>query len=557
MHSAAALPVLELTGGWETVLEGAARQELEHTALPHFLRGQRWFGGKAREVRAARVVDGAEIPAGPGRALLALVQVDFADGGSDLYFLPLTVSSGTAAAGLLQSMRSRAVARLTGPGGEALLHDALADDDVCAALLDMIAGGRDFPTRAGCIRAFRTAAFRQLRGPDDLPLPARRGPQTSSNSLIHFGRRLLLKLFRRLECGTNPEFEVGRFLTERSSFTRIPQVASAVEYHRPGSDPMTLAILQALVPNQGDGWGHALEELGRCLERVQRQAHRPDPAPDERPLVELAAAEPPPAAREMIGAYLDAAATLGRRTAELHRALAADPYDPAFAPEPMTEADLAALVAEVADWGEQALVGLREQEEDLAEAFRPAARQLLEEGPAVLDHLAGDPGIRPGALKIRCHGDYHLGQVLWADNDFVILDFEGEPARSVAARRAKQSPLKDVAGMLRSFNYAAYAGLFAFTRDRPDDLARLEPWAELWQQWTAAAFLYAYRAAAAGAPFVPTDPAQFILLLDIFMLNKAFYELLYELNNRPEWVRIPLRGILSLLAACRLAPGPR
>jgi maltose alpha-D-glucosyltransferase/alpha-amylase len=150
------------------------------------------------------------------------------------------------------------------------------------------------------------------------------------------------------------------------------------------------------------------------------------------------------------------------------------------------------------------------------------------------------------AARIRIHGDYHLGQVLYANNDFFILDFEGEPARSLAERRAKYSPLKDVAGMLRSFSYAAYAGLLAHTARRPDDLERLEAWANLWEEWSSAVFLKAYRETAGGASFLPADERQFQRLLDAYLLDKALYELLYELNNRPSWVRIPLRSILSL-----------
>jgi maltose alpha-D-glucosyltransferase/alpha-amylase len=527
MTAAAELPTLDLPGAWETVLDGDARQELEQAVLPQFLRGQRWFGGKARQVTGARVVDWGS--AGPGRALLTLVEVTFADGAGDLYFVPLAATPGPAAAALLESMRSRVLARLWGPDGEALLHDALADDTACAALLDAIASGREFPTRAGRIRAFTTAAFRELRGPADQPLPPRRGPETSSNSLVFYGDRLLLKLFRRLEVGTNPDLEIGRYLTEHTDFTRIPRVAGAVEYDRPGSGPVTLATLQAFVPSEGDGWRLMLNELERYYDRAERGVH--GPGAGGRPVT-----------------YMGAAATLGRRTAELHLALAKDTGDPAFTPEAMTAADVATLAAEVRERGDQALAGVRAHRADLPEAVRPAADQFLAEGPAVHDRLAGDPGIRPGALKIRCHGDYHLAQVLWVDSDFVILDFEGEPTRTVEKRCAKQSPLKDVAGMLRSFNYAAYAGLFAFTQGRPDDFARLEAWAALWQDCTSAAFLRAYGATAAGAPFLPAD-TQFGALLDFFMLDKAFYELLYELNNRPDWVRIPLRGVLSLVAA--------
>jgi maltose alpha-D-glucosyltransferase/alpha-amylase len=213
----------------------------------------------------------------------------------------------------------------------------------------------------------------------------------------------------------------------------------------------------------------------------------------------------------------------------------------------MTADDVAALAQDILAQGRQALEGTRESLGRLPESVAPAARQFLDEAPAVLRRWAEAPGVRPGAIKIRCHGDYHLGQVLWADGDFVILDFEGEPTRTIAERRAKQSPLKDVAGMLRSFDYAAYAGLFAFTQDRPDHFGRLAPEAERWRQAVSAAFLDAYRATAAD--LLPADAAQRAALLDAFLLAKALYELVYELNNRPDWAGIPLRGVLALLGA--------
>jgi maltose alpha-D-glucosyltransferase/alpha-amylase len=519
-------PTLEVPVGPASLFEGAARQALERTVLPPYLRGQRWFGGKARRVEAVRFADWGALSAAPAQAFLTLAEVHFEDGGADLYCLPLAISTEGAAAHVLQSMRSRVLARLTGLDGEALLHDALADDHACAALLGSIAEGRETALTEGRVRAFTTAAYTALRGrPEDL-LPVALGPETSSNSLVMFGQRLLLKLFRRLEAGTNPDFEVGRYLTEATDFDHLPKTAGAIEYHSPRGQHVTLAILQALVRNQGDGWGHALGELARYFERAAGSGEGPT-----------------------VGPYLEAAATLGRRTAELHCALATATADPAFAPEPMTAADVAALAEEIQVQGRRALEGMRESLRRLPEAVAPAARQFLDEAPAVLRQWAEAPGVRPGAMKIRCHGDYHLGQVLWADNDFVILDFEGEPTRTVEERRAKQSPLKDVAGMLRSFDYAAYAGLFAFTRDRPDDFARLAPWAELWRQHVSAAFLRAYRATAAGAGFLPADAAQSEALLSAFLLAKVLYELTYELNNRPDWVGTPLRGILSLMEA--------
>ena len=231
----------------------------------------------------------------------------------------------------------------------------------------------------------------------------------------------------------------------------------------------------------------------------------------------------------------------------MHLALASDPSDPDFAPEPITPADLDVVRDEILAQGRKAFAALDGNVGRLTREVAADARRLLETGPATLDRLAASAGDVPAAAKTRIHGDYHLGQVLRAGDDYVIIDFEGEPTRTVEERREKFSPVRDVAGMLRSYHSAAYAGLFAFTETRPDDFATLEPWADLWFRWTSAAFLGAYLETAAGAAFVPRRPEEFAALLDRFMLAKALYELVYELNNRPDWVRIPLRGILALL----------
>jgi maltose alpha-D-glucosyltransferase/alpha-amylase len=528
-------------------LQGEARTALEQKILPAFFPAQRWFGGKARRIEAVRLVDWADFPTRHGRALPAFFSVAFADGSSDVYFVPLGVTPGPQGTRLIETMRTWVLARVTGPHGDGILHDALADDATCLALLDAIGAEREIPTQAGRIRGVATAAFAELRGDPRTPLAVKRAPATSSNSLVFYGDRLLLKLFRRLETGINPDLEIGRFLTEEHPFTRIPKVAGAVEYERPQAGPMTLAILQAAVPNQGDGWQWTLEELARYYQRLATRRDIP-PALGERSLLALADTPTAPAVREAIGSYLDAAATLGWRTAEMHVALAAGTANPAFAPEPLTAADLAALRQQLVKQGRAAMEILRQNRDRLSEAVAPAAQQLLKDGPGFLDRVAQGPPLPVQACKIRIHGDYHLGQVLCVDGDFMLLDFEGEPTRTVEERRAKQSPLKDVAGMLRSFHYAAYAGLFAFTKDHPKAFDLLEPWANLWHRGVSAAFLRAYRETAGQGVFLPHEPRAFAALFDAFMLDKAFYELAYELNNRPDWVRIPLQGVRTLLA---------
>ena len=548
----AVVPEIRLSGKGDDLFDkrqARVREELERHVFPGFLRSQRWFGGKARRIESVQIADWSRLPVESVAAYALLLDVHFVDGTRDTYFVPVATSDGAEAARLYHEMRHWVIARLSGPAGDGVLYDALASDAFCTWLLAAIGERHETTTNKGQIRTITAEPYPQLRGNRDYPLPVVRGPATSSNSLVFYGRRLLLKLFRRLEPGVNPDFEVGRYLGDQQHFPRIPRMAGALEY-RPtgGKEPYTLAVLQALVSNQGDGWAHAIDELSRYFDRASGRMGGPDKLSVQRlPLASLAKAVPPPAALETIASYLHAAATLGRRTAEMHLALAKDEQNAAFGPEPLTTHDMAQLSREIASQGERALAAMSENLNRLPADIAAKALQLLRDGPKRLHRLTSEQLDPPQAAKTRIHGDYHLGQVLWVENDYIILDFEGEPTRTVEERRAKYSPIRDVAGMLRSYHYAAYAGLFAFTQDRPADLAPLIPWADLWHQWTSATFLQHYLRSANGAAFVPQDPQEFARLLDSFILAKSLYELVYELNNRPDWVRIPLMGVLELL----------
>jgi trehalose synthase-fused probable maltokinase len=310
---------------------------------------------------------------------------------------------------------------------------------------------------------------------------------------------------------------------------------------------MDLAVAQEFVASQADGWTHALGELGRFFEVVEGQGAAPEDLLPSTHLLALAALPTPPVICELAGAYIDSAQTLGRRTAELHVALASDSSSAAFAPAPFTREDVDRLVTDALAQTRRASSLLEERLDVLPADIAPSAKDLLERSDRAIASLQAKRDLDFTAARTRVHGDYHLGQILWAEGDFYLLDFEGEPARPLDQRRQKESPLKDVAGMLRSFSYAAYAGLFAHTHNRPTPFDRLEPWARAWQIWNSAAFLKGYLAVGEGASFLPIDPVQRATLLDLFLLDKAYYELNYELNNRPDWVRIPLHGILELV----------
>src|SRR4051794_36567968 len=556
------MSALQRMKGWPALLEGEALDRLERESLPAFLERQRWYSGKARVLDSLRIVDSGRPEGFPPTSLLTMIEIHYREGASDRYFLPLAWANGPDADRVEREAPGRIIARLDVDGADpekgGVVYDGLADPATCWAMLMAIEQGRSLSTRDGQVRALATSAYSQARGPAGVPLEVARGTAEQSNSAVLFDHRLLLKVFRRIEPGINPDFEIGKFLSEKTDFTRIPRTAGAIEYRHRGAPPSTLAILQSLVPNQGTGWEHALHELSHYYEESARP-----PSPEEllahgdAAYDGLGDGEIPPAVPKLVGPFLRSAATLGRRTAELHRALASDPDDKDFAPEPLTGADLSSVRADIRDQFARTLDALRENLDRLGEADRRQAERVLAEAPGLLAQVDALPALKPEATKIRCHGDYHLGQVLRSDDDFIILDFEGEPARSLEERRKKQSPLRDVVGMLRSFDYAAAAALFAHTKARPEDRERLAPWAKLWQVWTSIAFLKEYRAAAGAAPFLPSDPGAFRALLRAFTLEKALYELLYELNNRPDWVQIPLRGVVSLLEEARTtAPAP-
>jgi len=311
---------------------------------------------------------------------------------------------------------------------------------------------------------------------------------------------------------------------------------------------MTLALLHGYIRSAGNGWDYTLDLLGRYYEQALGYTEIPvgmDMTIQN--LLALTDGNMPEQASTVVGTYLVPAENLGQRTAALHLALAQEMSDPAFTPEPMTATDLAALAASLCRHAEQVLEVLTSQADILPEPLRPQTHQMVTQRVAIMEHLQAVATITPGIARIRCHGDYHLGQLLWCENNFIILDFEGEPMRPLSERRRKYSPLKDVAGMMRSLSYAAYAALFAFIRTRPEDFDRLEPWAAFWQHWISVRFVQSYLTTAAGASFLPSERRDLATLLEALVFDKALYELHYELNNRLDWVRIPLQSVLRLL----------
>ncbi len=549
------LPELVVTGtaGWPGVFEPPLRAVLEEL-VGGYLRGRRWFGGKARVMRMVQLGETIRVPYGSDAAYVALLQVRYADGDPETYALPLTFAAGDRAAQVVKDTPGAVVASVR-PGGDAeagVLYDALVDPAFSSALLEAIARRARFRGRAGEIVCAATPAFRRVLGEPPLPPPVV-GKAEQSNTSVLYGDRAILKWYRRVEAGQHPDVEIGRFLTERAAFPHTPAVAAALEYRPPHGEPTTLGMLQQFVPNEGDAWTYTLDVLGHYCERALA-AGPPDAALErEAPMLALAGEPLPDAVYAEIGEYAQRAELLGRRTAELHRALASDARDPAFAPEPMTPHDQRSLYQSGRTLVRQALLSLRTRLRTLPDDAQASAAQVLGAEDDLLGRFRVVLAGKLSGMRIRTHGDYHLGQVLYTGKDFVIIDFEGEPARTLSERRLKRSALRDVAGMLRSFHYAAHTAVRdqvarGVVSEHPDARAALEARLEIWRRWVCAAFLRGYLVEANGAAFLPQTREDMQVLLDVFLLEKAVYELRYELNNRPDWVRIPLLGILELLA---------
>jgi len=542
------IPVITFFKEGNPPFEKTTRSRVEDV-LPGYLRKSRWFRGKARSIKTAAFREAISLQGDARPLSLALVQVEYEDGEGETYLLPLVRLEGEKAQSIVKNFPHTVIARLTDKEGgkESILCDAVADRESCEELLRFIAPGRRVKAAEGEVAGMVTKAFH--RHPEGSLEPALMKVEQTNTSVV-FGKQYILKVIRRLEEGTNPDLEIGRFLTEKGC-DFIPPLAGAVEYRRRKGEPTTLAILQGFVPNQGDAWAYTMDVLKHYFERVavERPAVEGMSLP-KKLLPEPPGEEVPSFVYEALGPYIETVRLLGHRTGSLHMFLASEKENPLFTPETFSVLYQRALYQSMRTLTGRVFLLFRRKIDDVPEALAPEAHRVLGLEKAVMDRFRVVTQRKITAQRIRCHGDFHLGQVLCTGKDFVIIDFEGEPARPITERRIKRSPLRDVAGMLRSFHYAVYAALFdqeAHGIVKPDDLPYLEFCANLWHGWVSRVYLQAYLDASSGAEFLPRTKEELELLLDVYLLEKVVYELGYELNNRPEWLRIPLRGILQLL----------
>jgi maltose alpha-D-glucosyltransferase/alpha-amylase len=543
------VPALSVAGSWEGLTKPRSRSRLERVILG-YLAQRRWFGGKARQPKTATIIESVPVPFDSRTARLLLIQVDYTEGDSETYQLPIMFAGGERADQVRDSLAHAAIAEVTAREGQGVLYDVLWEPGFPEALLDFIARRRNLTGTAGSVNGTPTRVFRRLRGSSSEPLSISVSGAEQSNTSVIYGDTFILKLFRKVQPGINPDLELGRYLTEEAGFKHTAPVAGSLEYQTGRGEPSSLAILHGYVHNEGDAWAWTLDMLGRYFEQVVTLDQQPEEfLPVQRSSLGIVDWEIPEMVDELVGPYLDLAQLLGERTAEMHRAFGAATQPP-MRPEPFGLLYQRSLYQSMRSQANSAFRLLRRTLPSLGDGLAEDARLLLDREAQVNECLQAINERKFDGQRTRLHGDYHLGQVLFTGRDFVIIDFEGEPARPLGERRLKGSPLIDVAGMLRSFHYAANANLFNVGTGapvRPEDVPVIEKWAEVWRVWVSATFLKRYLSMMAGSGLLPDDRAQLRTLLDCYVLTKAIYELSYELNNRPEWVPIPTRGILELL----------
>lgn len=549
------IPRLTVQNKWESIFSGRSKSELEKILLA-YIPAKRWFGGKARKLKAVEIVDSAPL-ANDIAASFVFVQISYAEEEPDLYMLPLSYASGHQADELRSYQIQSVVANLAVKGKEenGVLYEAVMDPAFNQALLSAFGKHRKIKTVRGELHFTNTPGLKQRLSGGNGKIEATVSRAEQSNTSIIYGDRLILKLYRKLDVGLNPDQEIGAFLTERA-FQNTSHLAGAIELHAQKSQPMTLGLLQNFVHNEGDAWSYTLDSVSKFLDSAHMEKV-------EVPHVDFSVEQllhriqdAPGTVFEPLGSYLESVRILGQRTAEMHRILASETREAAFKPEPFSTLYQRSLFQSQRGLTAQVFQMMRKKIKDLPETMRQDAQSILDLREDILNRFRSMLKRKINAVRTRIHGDYHLGQVLFTGKDFIIIDFEGEPLRPISERRIKRSPLRDVAGMLRSFHYAAYSALFSRQTGgtmRPEECQSLESWARFWNLWVSVYFFKGYMNVASREAFIPHEAEELQILLECYLLEKAIYEVGYELNNRPDWLKIPFQGILQLVGSAASA----
>jgi maltose alpha-D-glucosyltransferase/alpha-amylase len=556
------LPHLALAQTWDDLFADGMPSSLA-AVLPRFLGSQPWFVASGRTVKTTAVQDAIPVSYDSTVAHVVLVRVEYGEGDPETYLLLLAFATSERAKDALREFPQEIVAHASLAGTEGVIYTALRDAEFVRVIVQAARRRRRFRGQQGEIVVVPGPAYHRLWSEGD-PAPRALPPRPArSHSCAFVDGRLVFKVLRRLEGGPNPDLEMAAVLGAPGGFPQTPAMAGHVEYRNARGESATVATLRAFVPNEGDAWQFSLDDAGRYFERVTSRRPRLGEAPRlDQPLLELSAGDAPPLARDLVGAYLEVVRLLGQRTGELHLALGSHPENQSFAPEPFTPFYQRSLFQSMRNTTRNVFEALRRRLPDLPVQAHAHAETALSLQSDILNCFRTVLDRHLSALRLRVHGNYHLGRVLWTGRDFVVIDFQGDHARSLPARRLKQSPLADVAAMLQSFQLVAQQALARHLAQGGGKTlvttSDLEPWVHFWALSVSSAFLRAYLRTVDHPPFLPTNRDDLQGLLSIYRLQRAIEALGHEVSDRPETVRLPLQTVIRLvMLEARASPSDR
>ena len=543
----------------QNLFDGKPRDKLESEILPDYLRANRWFGGKGREIDRIRIRDVVEFTQQKLEGVTAttnqeyfmmVIDVYYNEGLPEAYLIPISYSPIDTSQQLKEKNPQAVIAKVgidkNTPG---VIFDPMYDETFRALLLELvISGGTEKGKEGGEVIGNRISDA-LIEVEEDGSSKSVLVSSEQSNSSVVYGNKVILKLFRRVEEGKNPELEIGQLLTKQG-FQSTPKLIGYAQYNPPGSEYAVIAVLEEFVRNEGNAWTIFTGEFERFLERTLRQNPSDFSMFMGLTALEAASKEIPESLQDLVTlSFIEKVRLLAKRTAEFHRALLSEKEDKDFSPEPFGYLEQVATSQSMISHANRTFQQAFKMS-GLNEKLRKELNSLSQYQSEIINHLTALRRIRADLVRSRTHGDYHLGQVLYTGKDFVIIDYEGEPARSLDDRRSKRLALRDVAGMLRSFHYAAYLHSLEqgkMTKEEGAAAAGREDWAELWTTVVSAIFLQSYLNETKGTQLVSSDRTTLSIILDAYLLEKSVYELSYELNNRPDWAEIPIKGIKNIL----------
>lgn len=545
------IPVMKSKKDWPDLFGNRTKSKIENQILPIFLKKQRWFASKAQKILKISITETIPIKNNNGSSLVLILKVTYTSGPEEYYHLPLSFLGLEQATTLLQEKPNFILLQYESTEKEGIIYDSILDEDFHQTILQLVAKRRVIKTSEGKLKAYPGKYFKNIRKTMDSFEQSNPLGTEQSNTSILYGHELIYKLFRKLDEGVNPDLEIVKYITEKTDYKNVPSFAGAIEYQGKDGSLVTLGILYPFVQSEGNMWDYGQDYLIRYYERVLSKITQIDKYPSlPSSYFEKFEADVPEIMLELIGApFLEITYQLGKRTAELHQSLARPSQNPDFKPESYSLLYQRSLYQSMQSLVKRVFLTLNKNSNRCPETIQGDLKDVLSLESTIVNHCRKILSKKIKAKKIRVHGDYHLGQVLYTGNDFYIIDFEGEPARPLGERKLKRSPLKDVAGMLRSFHYAAFAPLMQ--NKIAGEYEDLEHWAKLWTYYVSKTFLNAYLKHIESAGIIPEDKAEISKLLSIYLLEKSVYEVGYEINNRPDWLSIPLKGILYEIGAIR------